>query len=236
MPRSTCDSSSSGLEDSPPNGVDLPATLSVEDLRTRLEVLTKAYEAAEKENIRKGALIAQLLSSGDLVEKQVDKLSGEILALKQLLVEIKRDDQELRVNLHKALTAVSALASLPTVDTSPHSNSAVSKTNSIAAHDTHHIVDPYFHEGDHANAEPASHEDEDDEDYMSDITDDNQICTPQSATLSRGHDSAFENQPYIHHFVYEDGATNAHEGETVVETVLPSSIVEIPPANPRFPD
>lgn len=236
MPCSTCDSFSSELEDSPPNGVDLPATLSTEDLRIRLALLTMDFEAAKKENIRKDAFIDKLLSCGASVEKQVDKLSKEILSLKQLLDEIKKDDQELRVNLHKALTAVSALASLPTVATSPHSNSAVSKTNSIAAHDTHQIVNPYFHEGDHAKAEPASHEDEEDEDYMTDITDDNQICTPQSATSSRGHDSAFENQPYIHHFVHEDSATNAHEGRTVVETVLPSSIVDIPPANPRFPD
>ena len=237
MPCSTCDSFSSELEDSPPNGVDIPATDSIEDFRTRLAVLTKDYEAAEKENIRKDAFIEQLLSCGALVEKEVDKLSKEILSLKQLLVEIKKDDQELRVNLHKALTAVSALASAPTIATSSHSNPAVSKTNGIAALDTHHIIDPSFREGDHANAEQVSHEDEDNEDYMTDITDDIQIYTPpQSATMSLSHDSAFESQPYIHHFVNGDGVTNAHEGRMAVETVLLSSIVDISSANSRFPD
>ena len=235
MPCSTCDSFSSELEDSPPNGVDIPATDSVEDLYTRLEVLTKAYEAAEKENIRKGDFIAQLLSSGDLVEKQVDKLSEEILSLKQLLVEIKKDDQELRLNLHKALTAVSALASLPTVATSSHSNSAVSKTNGTTALNIHHQIGSSSSEGASAFAGPVSHEYEDDDEYLSDTTDDVQIHTPpQSASMSLSHDSSFEDHPYIHHFV--DGATNAHEGRMVVETVFLSSILDIPPANPRFPD
>ena len=233
MPSSTCGSFSSGLEDFPPTGVDIPATDSVEDLYTRLEVLTKAYEAAEKENIRKSAFISELLSSGALVEKQVDKLSEEILSLKQLLVEIKNDDQELRVNLHKALTAVSALASLPTVATSSPPNSAVSKTNSIAARDTHHEIVSSSSEGVSAFAGPVSHEYEDDDEYLSDTTDDVQTHTPpQSASMSLSHDSSFEDYPYIHHFV--DGATNAHEGRMVVETVLLSSIVDITPANPRF--
>ena len=217
----------------PPNGVAIAATASTTDLYTRLALLTRDHQEAQKENAQKQAVIEYLLTSKILesnVEKEIVELHKEISSLKQKLVEHTKEGQQLRIDLHKALDAISALAARDTVTTTSQPNSALgeddSKANNTAAINSQDLIDFSDHDGGSTHAEPASGvttllNDEDEDDYISESADDVETYAhTQSATISFSEDFDFEDSPYIHHFVNGDGATDSHRGRKVVATVL----------------
>ncbi len=235
-----------GLDGSqPPSGVVIPATASTTDLCTRLAVLTRKHKEAEKENTQKQAVIEYLLNSRILeskIEKEVVELHKEINSLKQELVEHTKDGKQLRIDLHKALNAISALAERNTVAIASQPNSAFSKDDSnTTAIDTQNLIDLSDHNGGSENTEPASGgttllNEEDDDDCMSNLADDvEKHAQTQSATTSFSEDFDFEDSPYIHHFVNGDGATKCHEDRKVITMVLLSVTTNNSPANPHFP-
>ena len=233
----------------PPNGVAIPAIASTPDLYTQLALLTRDHREAQKENTQKQAVIEYLLTSKILaskVEKELVELHKEISSLKQKLVEHTKDGQQLRIDLRKALDTISVLAARTTVTTTSLPNSALneddSKVNNTAAINSPDLIDFSDHLGGTAHAAPASGgttllNDEDDDDCMSDSADDvKTYAHTQSATISFSEELDFEDSPYIHHFINEDGATKSHSGRKLVATVLLLLIVNNSPANPRFPD
>ena len=233
----------------PPNGVAIPATASTTNLCTRLAVLTRDHKEAQKENTQKQAVIEYLLNSRILesrLEKEVVELHKEISSLKQKLIEHTKDGKQLRIDLHKALDSISALAARNTVSITSQPTSSPSKDNSkahnTAAVDTQDLIDFSDHNGGSAITEPASGgttllDDEDDDDCMSDLTDDvDKYAQTQSATISFNEDFDFNDSPYIHHFVNGDGATNSKGAKKVAATVLLYIFANNSPANPCVPD
>ena len=217
----------------PPNGVAITAIASTPDLYTQLALLTRDHREAQKENTQNKAIIEYLLTSKILeskVEKEVVELHKEISSLKQKLVEHTKDGQQLRIDLRKALDTISVLAARTTVTTTSLLNSALneddSKVNNTAAINSPDLIDFSDHLGGTAHAAPASGgttllNDEDDDDYMSDSADDvKTYAHTQSATISFSEELDFEDSPYIHHFINEDGATKSHRGRKLVATVL----------------
>ena len=233
----------------PLNGVAIPPIASTTDLYTRLALLTRDHQEAQKENTQKQAVIEYLLNSkilGSKIENEVVELHKEISSLKQKLVEHTKDGQQLRLDLRKATDAISTFAACTTNTITSQSTSALSeengKANGTAAINTQDLIDFSDLNGVSAHAEPASGgttllNDEDEDDCISESADDVETYAhTQSATISFGEDFDFEDSPYIHHFVNGDGATNSHRGRKVVATVLLFLIVDTSPANPRFPD
>ena len=222
----------------PPNGVAIPATASTTDLYTRLVVLTKDYQEAQKENTQKQAVIEYLLTSKILeskVEKEVVELRKEISSLKHKLVEHTKDDKQLRIDLHKALHTIFALDARTTVTTASQPKTALgkdySKANNTTAFSIQDLIDFSDHNGGSAHAEPASggttllndedngeDNDEDDDDYMSGLARDVEPSAhTQSATTSFSENFDFEDSPYIHHFVNGDGATNSESNVSLLQ-------------------
>ena len=233
----------------PPNGVAIPPTASTTDLYTRLALLTRDLQEAQKENTQKQAVIEYLLESkilGSKIENEVVELRKEICFLKQKLVEHTKDGQQLRLDLRKAIDAISALAACTTDTITSQPTSALSEENgkvdNTAAINTQDLIDFSDLNGVSAHAEPASGgttslNDEDDDDCISESEDGFEIYAhTQSATISFSEHCDFEDSPYIHHFVNGDDAINSHRGRKVVATVLSFFIVSNSPANPRFPD